>query len=145
MFEIVKEVLENAVQENLSWVVLAIICVAMLYTINSLLGCAIAYFKDKIDWNKLGVSTLRNIVVCLCIFASCYALNVFVLTLNIVEGVTINVDMVTAMEILTIVITWCIDLAKDIVEKFKSFKELKYVKYEDVVLDDGIGDSEARG
>lgn len=137
--EQILDVLKQAIQEDLIWVALAIICVAMLYTINSILGLAIAMFKAQTDWKRFLLSQAKNIVVLACIFASCYALNVFVLTMNLIDGMSIQTEYVTALEIVAIVITWCIDLAKDIVEKLKGFKELKYVKYEDVHYNEGSG------
>lgn len=143
--ELVLQVLSDALQENLAWVTLTIICVAMLYLINTALGFAMAYFKCEVDMKFLLATTIRNMVVLICLFATCYALNVFMGTLNVISGLSINTDVVSTMEIIAIVLAWCVDLSKNILEKLKSFKELKYIKYEDIVLDDGIGELEDKG
>lgn len=68
------------------------------------------------------------------IFALCYVLNLFALTLQLTGDITISGDVITTAEVLIILTTWAIDLSKDIIEKVKSLKELKYIKYEDVQI-----------
>ena len=135
----ITNILQQALQDNLVSTIMIIICVAMLYVLNSVLGLAIAYFKSETDIKKFIVSQARNIVVLLCIFGTCYALNVFAITLNLIDGITLSTDYVCTVEIIGIVVVWCVDLAKDIFEKLKSFKDLKYVSYDDVHYNDGNG------
>jgi hypothetical protein len=63
--------------------------------------------------------------------------------LQLTKDVTISTDFITTVEVFTILIVWALDLAKDIIEKIKSMKTLKYVKYEDVQInvqtEEGIG------
>ena len=68
------------------------------------------------------------------IFALCYVLNLFALTLQLTGDITISGDVITTAEVLIILTTRAIDLSKDIIEKVKSLKELKYIKYEDVQI-----------
>lgn len=134
MLNNVLNILQSALQDNLTWVLLAIICVSFFYLINSILGLAMAYFKSDMDIKYFFLTQARNIVVLFCVFWFCYALNVFVLTLDLIDNISINTDYTTALEAIAIVVAWCIDLSKSILDKLKSFKTLEYVKLEDIEI-----------
>ena len=128
------QTIEKAVQENLDTIVLMLIVVGSLSAINIVLGTIIGTFTDKFDAKKFFFGILKAIVIGLCIFAFCYTLNLFALTLQLTKDITISTEFISTVEVFTILIVWAIDIAKDIVVKVKSMKELKYVKYEDVQI-----------
>ena len=137
------QTIEKAVQENLETIVLMLIVVGSLNAINIVLGTIIGTFTDKFDAKKFFFGILKAIVIGLCIFAFCYTLNLFALTLQLTKDITISTDFISTVEVFTILIVWAIDIAKDVIAKIKSMKELKYVKYEDVQInpntEEGIG------
>lgn len=137
------QTIEKAVQENLETIVLMLIVVGSLSGINIVLGTIIGTFTDKFDAKKFFFGILKAIVIGLCIFAFCYTLNLFALTLQLTKDITISTDFISTVEVFTILIVWAIDIAKDVIAKIKSMKELKYVKYEDVQInpnkEEGIG------
>ena len=104
------QTIEKAVQENLDTIVLMLIVVGSLSAINIVLGTIIGTFTF------------------------CYTLNLFALTLQLTKDITISTDFISTVEVFTILIVWAIDIAKDVIAKIKSMKELKYVKYEDVQI-----------
>ena len=120
-----------------------LIVVGSLNAINIVLGTIIGTFTDKFDAKKFFFGILKAIVIGLCIFAFCYTLNLFALTLQLTKDITISTDFISTVEVFTILIVWAIDIAKDVIAKIKSMKELKYVKYEDVQInpnkEEGIG------
>lgn len=128
------QTIEKAVQENLDTIVLMLIVVGSLSAINIVLGTIIGTFTDKFDAKKFFFGILKAIVIGLCIFAFCYTLNLFALTLQLTKDITISTDFISTVEVFTILIVWAIDIAKDVIAKIKSMKELKYVKYEDVQM-----------
>lgn len=128
------QTIEKAVQENLETIVLMLIVVGSLNAINIVLGTIIGTFTDKFDAKKFFFGILKAIVIGLCIFAFCYTLNLFALTLQLTKDITISTDFISTVEVFTILIVWAIDIAKDVIAKIKSMKELKYVKYEDVQM-----------
>ena len=128
------QTIEKAVQENLDTIVLMLIVVGSLSAINIVLGTIIGTFTDKFDAKKFFFGILKAFVIGLCIFAFCYTLNLFALTLQLTKDITISTDFISTVEVFTILIVWAIDIAKDIVVKVKSMKELKYIKYEDVQI-----------
>lgn len=139
---IVKTITE-AVQENLETIVLMLIVVNTLYAINIVLGTLIGTFTEQFDVKKFLFGILKALITSLCIFAFCYALNLFALTLQLTKDISISADFISTVEVFTILIVWALDLAKDIIEKIKSMKTLKYIKYEDVQInaqsEEGIG------
>ena len=137
------QTIEKAVQENLETIVLMLIVVGSLNAINIVLGTIIGTFTDKFDAKKFFFGILKAFVIGLCIFAFCYTLNLFALTLQLTKDITISTDFISTVEVFTILIVWAIDIAKDVIAKIKSMKELKYIKYEDVQInpnkEEGIG------
>lgn len=141
--ETILKLISEALQENLETVVLMLIVVGSLSAINIVLGTLIGTFTTEFDAKKFFFGILKAFIIGLCIFVFCYTLNLFALTLQLTKDVTISSDFITTVEVFTILIVWAIDLAKDIIEKIKTMKTLKYVKYEDVQInvqnEKGIG------
>ena len=137
------KLIEEALQENLETVVLMLIVVGSLSAINIVLGTIIGTFTTEFDARKFFFGILKAFIIGLCIFVFCYTLNLFALTLQLTKDITISSDFITTVEVFTILIVWALDLAKDIIEKIKSMKKLKYVKYEDIQInpqtEEGIG------
>lgn len=141
--ETIIQTIQKAMQENLETVILMLIVVGSLSGINIVLGTIIGTFTEKFDIKKFFFGILKAFIIGLCIFVFCYTLNLFSLTLQLTKDVTISTDFITTVEVFTILIVWAIDIAKDIMAKIKSMKELKYIKYEDIQInpntEEGIG------
>ena len=132
--ETIIRVIEEAIQSNLETIVLMLIVVNSLYLINIILGTVKGSFTEKFDWKKFLFGFLKAIITDISIFGLCYVLNLFALTLQLTKDITISTDIITTAEVIIILVTWAIDLAKDIIEKVKSLKDLKYVTYDDVQI-----------
>ena len=141
--ETILKLISEALQENLETVVLMLIVVGSLSGINIVLGTIIGSFTEGFDLKKFLFGILKAFIIGLCIFVFCYTLNLFALTLQLTKDISISSDFITTVEVFTILIAWALDLAKDILEKIKGMKTLKYVKYEDVQInvtnEKGIG------
>ena len=133
--KLIIETIQKAFSENLDAVVLLIIVTAMLYLINIVLGTILGTHQVGFNLKKFLFGFLKGIIASLCIFAFCYALNLLSLTLKLVD-IVVSVDVLTIVETIAVLSTWAIDLSKEIFEKVKSLKELKYIKYEDVSVND---------
>ena len=141
--ETILKLIQEALQENLETIVLMLIVVGSLNGVNIVLGTIVGTFTDKFDVKKFFFGILKAIIIGLCIFVFCYTLNLFALTLQLTKDITISADFISTVEVFTILIVWALDLCKDIIDKIKSMKQLKYVKYEDVQInpntEEGIG------
>lgn len=124
--------IQDAMSENLETIVLMLIVVSSLYAINILFGTIIGTYTEKFDLKKFLFGVLKMILADVGIFAFCYTLNLFALTLQLTKDITISGDFITTLEVFGILIVWAVDTAKDITEKVKSLKELKYVSYDAV-------------
>ena len=133
--KLIIETIQKAFSENLDAVVLLIIVTAMLYLINIVLGTILGTHQVGFNLKKFLFGFLKGTIASLCIFAFCYALNLLALTLKLVD-IVVSVDVLTIVEVIAVLSTWAIDLSKEIFEKVKSLKELKYIKYEDVSVND---------
>lgn len=131
-FQHVIDIIREAVESNLETIILMLIVVTSLYAINILFGTVVGSFTEKFSVKKFLFGFVKCVLADTGIFAFCYTLNLFTLTLQLTKDITISADLITVLEVITILIVWAIDLCKDIVEKIKSLKTLKYVTYGDV-------------
>lgn len=129
-FNIVWKTILEALNENLETIILMLIVVSSLYAINILFGTIVGSFTEKFNLKKFLFGVLKCLIADVGIFLFCYTLNLFALTLQLTKDISISVDFITTIEVITILVVWAIDLSKDIIEKIKSMKELKYVSYD---------------
>lgn len=122
----------GAVQENLETIFLMLIVVGSLNAVNIILGTIVGTFTENFKGKKFLFGILKALITALCIFVFCYTLNLFSLTLQLTKDITISTDFITTVEVFTILVVWAIDIGKDIIEKVKSMKQLKYITYEDI-------------
>lgn len=132
--DVIIQTITKAVQENLDTVVLMLIVVNSLYLINILFGTVQGTFGEngKFDLKKFLFGFLKEIIASVGIFALCYVLNLFALVLQLTNDITISTDIITTAEVIIILITWAVDLIKDIIDKIKSLKTLKYVSWDEI-------------
>lgn len=104
-----------------------------LQIINIILGSVNGMMEETFEWKKFFIGILKAIVNAICIVATCVLCDLFAQVLNMIEGLSIGVDLVSTIEIIAVVVVWAIDLFKDIFEKIKKLRTLKYISYEDVV------------
>ena len=132
--------LKVAYDVNIEYVILMDVVLGFLYLFNILLGTIIGTHTSKFDAKKFVFGFVKAICVLVIIVGVCYILNVFTLTINQIENINIGTELISTLEMLTILITQGIDLAKEVIEKIKTFRDLKYIKYEDVKQADSIRD-----
>lgn len=137
------KVIVEAVQSNLETIILMLIVVGSLSVINIVLGTIIGTVNDGFDVKKFFFGILKAIIIGVCIFVFCYTLNLFALTLQLTKDIVISADFITTIEVFVILVAWAYDIGKDIIEKLKSMKTLKYIKYDDIQInpqvEQGIG------
>ena len=145
--EIIIKVLVSALDNNIAYAVLMDVVIGFLYLFNILLGTIIGAKESKFDIRKFLFGVLKAVCILLIIVGVCYILNVFTLTINLIEGITIDDGLVTTIELLTILITTGIDIAKEVMDKIKAFRELKYISYDNVRVknDNVIEPTELKG
>ena len=131
---IIWETIQKAVESNLETIALMLIVINSLYIINIVLGTVKGSFTEKFDFKKFLFGILKALISNVCMFGLCYVLNLFALTLQLTKDITISTDFITTAEVILILVTWAVDLVKDIIEKVKSLKDLKYISYEDVQI-----------
>ena len=134
--EIIKTTLMMACDKSIAHVILLCICLSFLHGANILLGTIIGTKESKFDIKKFLFGIIKAVSLLLIIVGVCYILNVFTLTISLIEGITIDDELVTTLELLGILVIQGIDISKEVIEKIKAFRKLKYVSYDDVVISD---------
>lgn len=142
--QVIIKTINDAFQENLEAVVLLIIVTAMFYFLNIVFGTILGTSDIGFDFKKFMFGVLKGLVASLGIFAFCYSLNLFALTLALIN-INISVEVITVLEVIGVMVVWDIDLAKEIYEKLKALKELKYIKYEDIQVNPNYTNQEGIG
>ncbi len=104
-----------------------------MYIVNIVLGSLDAIFNKEFDWRKHFYGVAKAVVACFSILAFCVLLNLFCYGLSMIS-VTLPDSLITVVEVIAIIVGWCYDLAVDIVNKIKGLKTLKYIKYEDIQI-----------
>ena len=128
------DTIREAVESNLETIVLMLIVVSSMYAINIFFGTITGTHTEGFNFKKFIFGFEKMILADTGIFVFCYTLNLFSLTLQLTKDITISGDLITTLEIFTILVVWALDTSKDIVEKIKLLKTLKYVSYDDVVI-----------
>jgi len=144
MWKVLIEGFKEAYQMNLVYVVWFEIVLAGLYLVNIVLGTLLGTLEEGFDIKKFLFGLLKYLAVLITVFIFCFAVNFFTIGLNQLPSIQISVELVTTLEVIAIIIAWCVDLTKDVVEKIKSVKTLKHIKYDDVkVVDYNISSDQA--
>lgn len=127
---------------NLEAPIVFLIVAIVLRIANIVLGSIDAMFKNDFDWRKFFSGIEKMVVVSLTILLVIIILNLFAYGLTLID-ITIPKDMVSAMTVILIIVTWCFDLAMEVADKIKGMRELKYVTYDDIQInaetEKGIG------
>lgn len=135
--------IKMAVEENLETIILMLIVVGSMNAVNIVLGTIVGTFTEEFKPKKFFFGILKAIIMGVCIFTFCYTLNLFALTLQLTKDISISGEFITTLEVFGVLTIWAFDLSKDIYEKIKSLKTLKYVSYDDVQInpqnEKGIG------
>lgn len=99
---------------------------------NIILGSIDAMFKKDWDWGKFVSGIEKMVVVAVTILMVIMTLNLFAYGLTLID-VAIPKEMVSAFQVVLIIVTWCVDLSIEVAEKIKAMKDLKYISYDDVL------------
>lgn len=123
---------EAASDENLLIVIVNLAVALGLYGTNIFFGTIIGAKTDSFDLKKFLFGVLKALGSCLGIFVFCYLLNVFSIGMNMTDLISIKTEVISTIQVIGVLYVWVIDLAKEVMDKIKSFRNLKYVSYDDM-------------
>lgn len=132
MEQILKIFSEAAADENLIIVIVNLAVSLGLFATNIFFGTIIGTKLESFNTKKFFFGILKAIGSCIGIFVFCYLLNVFYIGMNMTDLITIKVEVISTIQVIGVLYVWVIDLAKEVFEKIKSFRTLKYISYDDV-------------
>lgn len=131
--KVITDVMNANFFSNLEAPIVFLIVAIVLRICNIVLGSINSMFKKDFGWEKFFSGIVKMFVVSITILMVIIILNLFAYGLTLID-VVIPQDTVSAMTVILIIVTWCVDLAKEVAEKIKSLKELKYTSYDDIQL-----------
>ena len=118
---------------NLEAPIVFLIVAIVLRIANIILGSINAIFDKTFDWGKFFSGIWKTLVVAVTILIVIIVLNLFAYGLTLID-ITIPKETVSAMTVILIIVTWCIDLALEVKDKIQAMRELKYITYDDVQI-----------
>ena len=128
--------LENIITNvfsNLEAPIIFLIVAIGLRIANIILGSINAIFDKTFDWGKFFSGFYKTLVVAVTILIVIIILNLFAYGLTLID-VVIPKDTVSAMTVILIIVTWCVDMALEVKDKIQAMRELKYVTYDDIQI-----------
>lgn len=129
--DVIIKTIKEAFQDNLEAVFLLIVVVGLMYLINIVLGSILGAKEIGFDFKKFMFGFLKGLIASICIFVFCFVLNLFALTLKLID-IQISIDVITTIEVIGVLAIWAIDMSKEIIEKIQSLRQLKYVSYDEI-------------
>lgn len=135
--EVLLRVLHTALHDKqLAYAFLFIVIVGLLFLLNIILGTIIGGHSEGFDIKKFLFGFLKGIAICITLFTFCIIVNVFFVGLNDMGTVQVDTKFVSVAEIILMIVAQGQDIIKEVLEKFKSIRPLKYEKYEDYKVPD---------
>lgn len=148
---VIIETLRNAFADNLEIVALLLIADFGTTLVNILLGTIIGTMEESFDLKKFLFGFVKLFASQCLILGFCYFLNLASLAIDLFEKylkVQIFTDdaqtlIVAVVDVGCVIIARLKDTCIDVLEKVKSMRTLKYIKYEDIQInvqsEKGIG------
>ena len=132
IIDIFNEVIKD---DCLPLLVVFVLVVMALMILNIVLGTLHGTKEEGFDIKKFFFGWLKMLAIAVAIIVFGFIVDYFVVALNHLPNIQIATEVVSLGEIVAVVIVWGIDLSKEIIDKIKSLKELKYVSYDDLTID----------
>lgn len=120
--------------ENMVILTIIILAVMILFISNIILGTIEGSKKEKFDFKKFLFGILKMIVLCTVTLLTCYGFNLLCIGLKMADFLEISTELIAGAQIVGVAGAYGIDLAKEVMEKIKSFRDLKYISYDDITM-----------
>lgn len=130
--EIFKALMSAVEDENMTVLVIILIAIVVLFGANIILGTRIGSKEEGFDFKKFLFGIEKAITMSLITMAVCYAFNLLCIGIGKAGFLTVNSQFIGGVEIVSVALAYGIDLALEVKEKIKSYRELKYISYDDV-------------
>ena len=104
--------------DNLMTIIYMLIMLAIVISVNTILGVIIANKNKKFDWKKLVKGISKALVITLCMVLFCFTLELVPVILARI-GVEVANELITVAEVVLITLTAYKKYAFDCLDKFK--------------------------
>ena len=130
--EILKALTQAIEDKNLTILTIILIGVLVLFSVNIIFGTIIGAKNDGFNLKKFLFGVFKASVIFFITLLGCYGFNVLCIGMAMAEFIVVDSDTISVIEIITVASLYGLDLFKEVIEKVKSFMQLKYFSYDNV-------------
>ena len=120
--------------DNMTVLTVILISVIVLFAVNIIFGTVQGTRKDGFNVGKFFFGIFKAIVICLTTLFTCYGFNLLCIGLSMADFLTFSSTFIGGAQIVAVVSVYGKDLALEVLDKFKSFRDLKYISWDDVTV-----------
>lgn len=132
--EIIKAIIEAVSDEKMTILVIIMIGVAVLFVSNIAMGTVQGKKTEGFDLKKFLFGIEKAIILMAVTLALCFAFNMICIGAEKANFITLGTPLIASAEIVSVLLIYGIDLSKEVLEKFKSLRDLKYVSFDDAKI-----------
>lgn len=132
--KIIEAIIEAVSDEKMTILVIIMVGVAVLFASNIILGTLKGTKLEGFNWKKFLFGIEKAAVIFVVTLALCFAFNMICIGADMADFISMGTPFVASAEIVAVVYAYGQDLAKEVLEKFKTLRKLKYISFDDVVV-----------
>lgn len=132
--KIIEAIIDALSDQKMTILVIIMIGVAVLFASNIILGTIQGQKLEGFSWKKFLFGIEKALAMMLVTLALCFAFNMICIGAEMAEFITLGTPVIASTEIVGILLVYGIDLSKEVLEKFKTLRKLKYISFDDVVV-----------
>lgn len=138
--EIITKVLIEAFDSNVSYSFLMSLIILSLHFFNIVLGTILGSMQTAFNLKKFLFGIFKALCLFVIVIGLCYVVNVFVLTINLIDGIEFDRSIINVLQVLAILITTAREILAECLEKLRSFKDLKLTEADVVISDTDVNE-----
>lgn len=132
--KIIKAIIDALSDEKMTILVIIMIGIFVLFGANIGLGTVQGKKEEGFSWMKFLFGIEKAATIMFWTLACCFAFNMICIGAEMADFVTLGTPLIASAEIVSIALIYGIDLSKEVIDKFKSIRELKYVSFDDAKI-----------
>lgn len=132
MYKIIQALIDAISNENMIVLAIILISIVVMFGCNIYLGTMQGKKKEGFSWGKFLFGIEKAFGICAVTMALCFAFNLLCIGLTMAEFLDIGTPVIAGTEIVAVASVYGLDLAREVLEKMKASRELKYLSYDDI-------------
>lgn len=130
--EIIKAMTEAVEDKNMTVLVIIMIAVMVLFTSNIVLGTIEGTKKESFNLKKFLFGIMKAVVIFFITLWACYGFNLLCIGSKMANFIEFSSDFIAGAQIVGVAAIYGKDLSLEVLDKMKSFRDLKYTSFDDM-------------